>query len=1093
MAKGRRWSLTRLFWRYFRLVSGRLGLASLCTVGGAGIDLLKAWPLKIIIDHVLLSHPLPPSLNFLQPVMTYASNSEVLLFFAGSIVAISICGALISYAEVYFTTSLGYDLVYALRRELFSHLQTLSLSFHNRAQSGDMLYRIGSETSAIKDIITDSFLKLTEYALTVVGACWVIFAMNRNLGLIAVIVLPLLGLRLAQVYRTTKRTAREQKRIESRVAGRINEVLRAIPLVQAFAQEEYEEARYDAATEQTKQAGIRIARLEAAASRTTQVLVSVGIAATVIYGAHQVLNGILLPGDLVLIVGYVKDMWKPVRRIAKTAGDFSKNLASLERVAEILDIEPEIQDSPDAIEADALRGNIEFRDVSFQYVDGKIALRSVCFSVRKGQKVSLVGASGAGKSTIVSLLLRLYDPHLGAVLVDGVDIRTYRRESFRRQIGLVLQESILFGATVGENIAYGRPEATQKEIEAAARAANAHGFIREMEDGYDTVVGERGATLSGGQRQRIAIARALIRDPAILILDEPMTGLDAENQQVVREALNHLMAGRTCIQVTHDLTSVVDSDVVILLDEGRVLDSGTHAELVARNTRYRGHFGHEAPAADVATPPPVAPSPAADVATPPPITPSPVTPSPAPRQPKRPERSAAFPADAEMPQLEVAADPRQMLEIFRASLVPADGRSFDLRGCAPARFRCRQSTNRCVMQYSVQVTDQETGRERSTWVTGILYARPGEAERLWGELRDDPGQDGIPEEWKIFEPVAYVPELSMLLQVFPYDRRLPTLGPVLSGALDFLGPRLLPQPPGGAFVRSHSVEPTRYRTELGAALVFSARTRDYETSTKMERRCFLKVGRNGDGEEVYRLLQSFNVPRWQRRLRYRMVRPLGYLPELRTLVLEEAPGRSLQTLMTDGHDADAAGRAIARAVAALNTDDAAGLRPHPLTAQRTEVEHAAGLVTWAFPEAADDVRAVTEIVSGLEEVPPAPIHRDLKPDHIFLEDDRVTFIDCDAVAAGDPVRDAAHLYAHLMCRVGMDSAPTTVSRAVALSFVDEYFANVPRGWRESFPVHCAGAFVEVAGSIFKRQEPGWRERAREAVAEAQAALSGGVA
>jgi ATP-binding cassette subfamily B protein len=576
----------QILWRHLRRVEGRLALAAVCTVGVAAAEVLKPWPLKVVLDHAILQHPLPHSLHLLE---RFAQGDPLILLGAAAagMVVIALGDAVFSYFQVFITASIGYRLVYALRRELFAHLQSLSLSFHNRARSGDLLTRIAGDTNTLKDVFGESILQFASHLFTIIGMFAIMFPLNWRMSLIALATLPVLGFSLFHLYRKTKASAKTQKKQEGKVASRMSEVLTAIPLVQAFAREEYEEAKFDAVTAKSLRESIRIARLEAAATRSSELITALGTAVAVLFGAMQVLQGKMMPGELVLVVSYLTNMYKPLKKMAKLSSDVSKAMASADRIAEVLDIEPEIQDAPDARDAGCLRGEIVFRNVSFDYGDGKDVLRGVSFAVAPGRRLALVGASGAGKSTIVSLILRLYEAQQGSIFIDGIEIQRFTRASLRQQIGLVLQQAILFGATVRENIAYGNPDASIDEIVAAAKAANADEFIRELEDGYDSVLGERGTTLSGGQRQRIAIARALIRNAPILILDEPMTGLDVESEAKVREALDRLMAGKTCLMITHDLQAVADADEVLVLEEGRIIDRGKHAELLANSRRYR--------------------------------------------------------------------------------------------------------------------------------------------------------------------------------------------------------------------------------------------------------------------------------------------------------------------------------------------------------------------------------------------------------------------------------------------------------------------------------------------------------------------------
>lgn len=445
-----------------------------------------------------------------------------------------------------------------------------------------------------------------------------------------------------------------------------------------------------------------------------------------------------------------------------------------------------------------------------------------------------------------------------------------------------------------------------------------------------------------------------------------------------------------------------------------------------------------------------------------------------------------FPRDPDFPQLEIASDPGRMLELFRARLTPIAGNTCAIEDCIPFRFRCRQSSARLVLQYTLRLVQPATGRRWDQWVTGLVYAEPGKAERLWREGRaTDPRRD-IPDPWLVYEPVDFIPELDMLLHVFPYDRKLPHLAPVLNGAMRDLEPRLVARlGPGDWRTVGRTIEPTRYRTELGAALRYTLRACETRTARLETIRCYLKVYRDDRGQATYQLLQSLSGAASDRRP-YAVVRPVAYVTELRTLVLDEAAGTPLQHVLLERRNAGEAVRRVARAVAALNQDDAGITRTHALAEQLDEVRRAATLVGWACPDARDQIAAIaTAVAGGLTDVPAASIHRDLKTDHIFLSTDRVIFIDLDSAVLGDPVRDPAHLFAHIAARVGLDGLPLEEARAAAAAFADEYFRQVPPAWRERFALQCAGALLEVARGIFKRQEPGWPDKVRAALAAAR--------
>ncbi|HYR45911.1 MAG TPA: ABC transporter ATP-binding protein [Thermoanaerobaculia bacterium] len=567
---------------------GALVWAAFCTLGLTLTELARPWPLKVIFDNILLDKPLPPALSFLRGALALGKANSVVAM-SSLIVAISLLRGAFAYSQVHVTSRLGNNMVYTLRRELFAHLQRLSLAFHSRARAGELLTKIASDTNALKDVFAESILTVFSQLLTLVAMLAIMFALDWRLTMIVLVIVPVLGGNLLLLYRKARGIARQQRKKEEKIASRISEVMSSVPLVQAFAREQYEEERFGTESAAYLEESIRNDRIEGAAARAVEVISAAGTCVVVLFGSLAILRGELTIGLVLVFVSYLNGMYRPIRNLAKLSTQLSKATVSAGRIAEILDKEPEVRDAPDAIEAKTLRGEIVFDRVSFGYEESE-TLRDVSFRVAPGERFAIMGASGAGKSTLVSLILRLYDPAGGTISVDGIDIRRLTRESLRREIGLVLQGSILFGTSVRENIAYGKLDATTEEIVAAAKAANAHEFIEDLEDGYETILGERGSTLSGGQRQRLAIARALVRGASILILDEPMTGLDIEAEAKLKEALDRLMSGKTCILITHDLKAAAEVDRVLLLEGGRTVDCGTHEELLARSPLYKRLF-----------------------------------------------------------------------------------------------------------------------------------------------------------------------------------------------------------------------------------------------------------------------------------------------------------------------------------------------------------------------------------------------------------------------------------------------------------------------------------------------------------------------
>lgn len=545
---------------------------------------LEPWPLKFIFDHIF-NVKRRGSPSFFSSIEVQ-DPTVVITLSALAIVVISGLRALADYGNTIGFALVGNRVLSEVRKDVYHHLHALSLSFHTRSRSGDLIIRVMGDVNMLKDVTVNAALPLFADSLILLGMVGVMFWLHWKLALLAFALLPVFWWWTSRLTRRIRAAAREQRKRESAMASTASETIGAIRVVQALSLEGLFTDRFHRKNRESQREDMKGARLTAALGRSVGFLIATSTAAVLAYGAHLVQRGELSPGQLLVFMTYMKDAFRPVRDFAKYSGRMAKAAAAGERVIQLLDQTPEVRDLPGAVPAPVLRGAVRFEGVSFAYEPNRSTLDRIDFAVEPLQKVALVGPSGIGKSTIASLLLRLYDPSLGRVTIDERDIREYTLASLRSQISVVLQDTLLFAASARDNIAYGAPGATDEEVEEAARLANAHEFILALPQGYATVLGERGATLSGGQRQRIAIARAAIRDAPILILDEPTTGLDEENERAVIEALERLARGRTAFFITHDLRLASRSDLIFYLEGGRVLESGTHAALVQANGRY---------------------------------------------------------------------------------------------------------------------------------------------------------------------------------------------------------------------------------------------------------------------------------------------------------------------------------------------------------------------------------------------------------------------------------------------------------------------------------------------------------------------------
>jgi len=565
---------------------GALTLGFIATAGESVANLLQPWQLKIVLDDVLRSRETHGWVMRLVHRAVGTDKIAILQFACATVLAISVLDAICTYGEKYLTTNVSQWVSYDLRLTIYSHVQKLSLAFHDQKRTGDLISRVTDDIEAIQSFIMNGLLGVLINAMTLIGMIGVMFYLNWKFTLIALSVVPILFVLVYSYTRRIKNASRAVRKKEGEITSVVEEVLSSIRVVKAFAREDYEVHRLEKKSLEAVEISLRARTLKAKLTPLVGIVVAVGTGLVLWFGAKLVLAGALSAGGLVVFILYLGKMYKPMQEISKMADTYSKAAVGYERIQEILQTHVEVKDAPRARRAPRLKGNIKFEAVSFSYDYETPVLKNVSLQIKAGQVSALVGPTGAGKSSIIGLIPRFYDPSNGVISVDGIDVKTLQQKSLRNQMSFVLQETVLFHAPVWQNIAYGKPNCTRSEIIKAAELANATEFIEKLPDAFDTVLGERGMTLSGGQRQRIAIARAVIRNTPILILDEPTSGLDSASEQLVFEAMDRLMAGKTVVVIAHRLSTIQKADIIFVIKEGEVVERGKHEDLMRLNGLY---------------------------------------------------------------------------------------------------------------------------------------------------------------------------------------------------------------------------------------------------------------------------------------------------------------------------------------------------------------------------------------------------------------------------------------------------------------------------------------------------------------------------
>ena len=555
--------------RYIKPYMKRLILAVVCIILAAAANLYVPWILKDIIDEVLAS-----------------KNMTKLNVIAGGIVVIFFLRGIFFFGQTYLMSYIGQMVIIDIRGEVYSQLQRLSLSYYEKRQTGQLMSYITNDVAAVQGALVDSMIEMVTEGMTLVGSLSIMFYLHWQLTLLTLITAPLVGQTMTIFGKKLRKSSTIIQERAADITSVLQEGISSVRVIKSFAREEYEVERFEKENVNNFNAQMKNAQIMATLTPIIEFVSAIGVTMIIWYGGREVINNNLTAGSLIAFLVYGVNLSNPIKRLSRLYGNIQKALSAAERVFDVLDTKPEIEDMPGATVLEKIDGHVVFNNITFEYKPGEAALKQVQLEVKPGQMIAIVGPSGSGKTTIANLIPRFYDPLAGVITIDGVDIKTVTLKSLREQIGVVPQETILFNGSAYNNILYGRLDATRDEVVAAAKAANAHNFIMDMPDGYKTQIGERGSTLSGGQRQRISIARAILKNPRILILDEATSALDTESEKLVQDAVDKLMIGRTSIVIAHRLSTIKRADVIVVMERGRLAEQGTHEQLMQLGGLY---------------------------------------------------------------------------------------------------------------------------------------------------------------------------------------------------------------------------------------------------------------------------------------------------------------------------------------------------------------------------------------------------------------------------------------------------------------------------------------------------------------------------